>query len=77
MKRASIDAAVLAQLERRDALLRDVIRSGGKDRWSHLHSHGHKYPTVLSAVRCGYLSQPRYYHYEITDAGRASVDGKE
>jgi hypothetical protein len=69
MRRPSIDKAALAQLDRQSALLRDVIRSGGKDRWSHLFTHGHRYPTVRKAIRDGYLSEPRPYHYEITQAG--------
>lgn len=71
MQRANIDEAVLAQIGRRDALLRDVIRSGGQDRWSHLFSHGHKFPTVRAAVRHGYLTEQHAYHYEITPDGRA------
>lgn len=70
MKRESIDAAGLAQFERMLRALRCVERSGGVDRWSHMFTHGHRYPTVLSLVRQGYLLQPRPYHYEMTDAGR-------
>ena len=64
----------IMQTDKRQALLRDVIRSGGKDNWSHLHSHGHHFPTIRSAVNSGYLSEPRRYHYEITDAGRSYID---
>ena len=53
-------------IERMAALLRDVRRSGGKDRWSHLHSHGHSYSTVRSAVARGYLREPQSYNYELT-----------
>lgn len=74
MKRASIDVAGLAQLERRETLLRDVIRSGGKDRWSHLFTRGHRYATILSAVRSGYLQETVVYEYEITEAGRQYVE---
>ena len=55
------------QIERMGALLRDVKRSGGKDHWSHLHSHGHSYSTVTSAVLRGYLREIGAYRYETTD----------
>lgn len=73
MRRDRIDVAAHAQLDRRIRLLRDVVRSGGRDRWSHLRSHGHYYPTVLCAVRQGYL---RFHGltYEITEAGRRCLD---
>lgn len=74
MKRDRIDVAGIAQIDRREALLRDVIRSGGRDRWSHLFSHGHKFPTVRSAVRDGYLTEFCAYKYEITDAGQWYID---
>ena len=74
MKRDYIDVGVNAQIDRRERLLRDVIRSGGKDTWSHLFSHGHRFPTVKSAVSSGYLVKIRADHYEITDAGRSYVD---
>ena len=71
MQRPRIDRAIHAQLARLTSLLRDVERSGGKDRWSHLHSHGHKYPTVNSALRQGYISEPQSYCYELTESGRS------
>lgn len=74
MKRDNIDAAIIAQINRQEALLRDVIRSGGKDRWSHLFSHGHKFPTVRSAVSRGYLKEISAYEYEVTPEGRWLVD---
>jgi hypothetical protein len=52
------------------ALLRDVERSGGKDRWSHLRSHGHSFATVRSAVFRECLIA-NGYDYEMTDYGRA------
>lgn len=73
MKRPSIDAAGLAQLSRKERLLRDVIRSGGTDRWSHLFSHGHKHPTVRLCIREGSLVETEPYRYEITDAGRRCI----
>jgi len=73
MKRPHIDAAVHRQLDRMLALLRDVDRSGGRDRWSHLFSHGHRFPTVKSAVRQGYLCETSAYHYELTLAGGAHL----
>jgi hypothetical protein len=73
MRRPRMDVAVHAQLDRRTSLLRDVVRSGGKDRWSHLHSHGHHYATVLCAVRQGYLSF-MCLGYEITDSGKQYLD---
>jgi hypothetical protein len=65
-----------AQLARLASLLRDVARSGGKDRWSHLHSHGHKFQTVNSALRQGYLREPQSYNYELTEDGRAYLMAK-
>jgi len=58
--------AMSQQIERMASLLRDVQRSGGKDRWDHIHSHGHLYATVRSAVVRGYLREPSRYHYEAT-----------
>lgn len=51
------------------AVLRDVLRSGGQDRWSHLMSHGHNYATVRSCVKRGWLAEPMAYSYEITVSG--------
>lgn len=51
------------------AVLRDVLRSGGKDRWSHLMSHGHNYATVRSCVKRGWLAEPMPYSYEVTFTG--------
>lgn len=51
------------------SVLRDVLRSGGKDRWSHLMSHGHSYATVRSCVKRGWLTEPMLYSYEITFSG--------
>ncbi len=73
MERQSFDRAIHAMLDRRTALLRDVVRSGGVDRWSHLHSHGHHYSTVRAAVSSGYLRE-QGYRYEITDAGIGYLD---
>lgn len=55
------------QIDRLAALLRDVERSGGKDRWSHLHSHGHSYSTVRSAVLRGYMQEATAFEYSLTD----------
>lgn len=76
MRRERIDVAIHAQLDRRTRLLRDVVRSGGKDRWSHLRSHGHHYATILSAVQQGYLNflYPASYFYEITESGSRYLD---
>ncbi len=73
MKRERIDAAIHAQLDRRTRLLRDVVRSGGKDRWSHLFSHGHHHATLLCAVRQGYLNFAGL-GYEITESGKRYLD---
>lgn len=59
--------------ERMGALLRDVDRSGGTDRWSHLHSHGHSYSTVTAALRRGLLKEFQSYQYELTDRGRVAL----
>lgn len=79
MKRDYIDVAVNAQFDRKLSLLRDVVRSGGRDKWSHLHSHGHKFPSVKHCVNVGYLKESSAYHYEITDAGKeflADIDAE-
>jgi hypothetical protein len=79
MRRERIDAAIHAQIDRMVSLLRDVDRSGGSDRWSHLFSHGHKFPTVRSAVRQEYLSADGY-RYRLTDSGRqylADLDAEQ
>lgn len=60
--------------DRNKAVLRDVIRSGGNDCWSHLTSHGHSFSTVWACVRRGLLSAPSRYKYEITKAGREEAD---
>lgn len=73
MRRERIDVAIHAQLDRRTSLLRDVMRSGGKDLWSHLKSHGHHHTTVLCAVRQGFLNFAGL-GYEITDSGRKYLD---
>lgn len=72
MLRPRIDAAVIAQLDRLTYLLRDVVRSGGRDGWGHLRSHGHHYATILRAVRQGYLKHlyPKSFGYEITQDGK-------
>lgn len=73
MRRERIDVAIHAQLDRRTSLLRDVVRSGGRDRWSHLRSHGHHYATVLCAVRQGYLNFSQL-GYEIAASGKQYLD---
>jgi hypothetical protein len=77
MRRPRIDAAIHAQLDRCTSLLRDVERSGGRDSWTHLHSHGHRFPTVLSAVSQGYLKRESSYVFEITDAGQRYLEDIE
>ncbi len=63
-----------AQKRARDMILRDVERSGGTDRWSHLHSHGHHYMQVKACVRRGELEEiGGAYFYRITDAGREAL----
>jgi hypothetical protein len=69
------ERACMTPEQRAVFVLRDVIRSGGRDRWSHLNSHGHAYSTVQSLVRRGLLLETRVYHYEITEAGRLMADG--
>lgn len=59
--------------ERALAVLRDVIRSGDRDGWDHLKSHGHSFSTVWSCIHKGWLSAINRYNYEITPAGRAEV----
>ena len=57
----------------RMAILRDVERSGGKDAWDHLHSHGHDFMQVRACVNRGDLTRPMAYHYELTEAGRSAL----
>lgn len=64
-----------AQQSARLAILRDVARSGGTDRWSHLHSHGHHIMQVRAAVNRGDLIERSLYHFQITPAGRAALSG--
>lgn len=59
--------------QRAVALLRDVVRSGGRDNWGHLSSHGHSFSTVWSCVHRGWLSAVSRYQYEITMAGRVEA----
>lgn len=69
--------AVHAQLDRLTYLLRDVVRSGGKDRWSHLFTHGHSHSTVRKAIGQGYIREPVHRHYEITEAGTRYLEDIE
>ncbi len=68
MDRPSIDQAVLQMLDRSAALLLDVVRAGGRDDYEHLRSHHHA--TIRRVIRHGYLIEPNWRRYEITDAGR-------
>lgn len=70
MERERIDRAIHAQLDRLTSLLRDVDRSGGRDTWGHLWSHGHAYATIRSAINQEKLREIKTYHYALTDAGR-------
>ena len=70
MDRPRIDRAIYAQLDRLAYLLRDIERSGGRDAWPHLFSHGHKMPTILSAMRQGYVREPHTHRYVLTANGR-------
>lgn len=70
MKRERMDQAALAQIDRLTYLLRDVERNGGEDHWRHLWSRGHRYPTILSAIRQMYLSKCGVCSYKITVSGK-------
>lgn len=72
MERAYIDRAILAILDRQDAVLRDVVRSGGRDNYSHLRSHGHHHATIRRCLKAGYLTEPKRRVYELTDDGRSA-----
>lgn len=76
MRRPRIDIAVRAQLQRAELLLRDVIRSGGTDNWSHLSSHGRSFSTIRSLLRQGYLEniEGSAYRFKITKSGRHSIE---
>ena len=63
-----------AQSAARLAILRDVVRSGSFDTWSHLHSHGHHFKQVMACVHRGDLEMPRPYHFNLTPAGRAALE---
>lgn len=54
------------QIERMASLLRDVQRSGGRDRWDYLKSHGHSYSTLRSALKRRWLCEMVDDRYEIT-----------
>lgn len=77
MRRERIDAAIHAQIDRLTYLLRDIVRSGGKDRWSHLFTHGHCHPTVRKAIGQGYIRETHPRHYEITESGTQYLDDIE
>ena len=77
MTRPRIDKAIHAQLDRLAYLLRDVDRSGGLDTWSHLFSHGHRFPTIKSAIRQGYLKEAAPYHYALTDDAREFLSARD
>lgn len=63
--------------EARLAILRDVVRSGGVDNWSHLHSHGHHFTSVKACISRGDLTRIRAYHYAITEAGRLALKSED
>lgn len=63
-----------AQQAARLAILRDVVRSGGFDGWSHLHSHGHHFKQVMACVHRGDLEMLGPYRFIITPAGRAALE---
>ena len=73
MRRPSIDAAGLAQLARKDRLLREIIRRGGSMTWPGLFERGHRHPTVRLCLREGLLTELSPRHYEITQAGRDTI----
>jgi hypothetical protein len=73
MSRPSVDRAALAQLERKDRLLREVILRGGSMTWPGLFERGHKHPTVRLCVRERLLREPTRHHYEITQTGRDTI----
>lgn len=70
---ANPESKPTAKLARAHAVLRDVVRSGGKDNWSHLHSHGHSFSTVWACVNRGWLKAEGRYRYELTDTGSQEV----
>lgn len=70
MQRDRIDVAIHAKLDRQLRLLRDVSRSGGRDNFDHLKSHGHHHATIATAVQSGYLKEPARRRYELTESGR-------
>lgn len=74
MKRAPIDKAILVMHDRQNAVLRDVARSGGRDNFDHLSSHGHHHATIRRCIRIGYLSEPKRQVYELTGDGRNACE---
>lgn len=67
------DFAIDQILRRRAAFLRDIIRSGGKDSWDHLKTHGHHHATRDSCLRIEYISGDKR-RFVITDAGRLCAE---
>lgn len=64
------DRYVLAQVRRKEFLLRDVARSGGTDTLDHLRSHGHHHSTIRAAFRSDELRRIRRRgHVRLTSAG--------
>ena len=75
MKRPYINQAICRQLARQEYVLRDILRSGGRDNWDHLKSHGHAFASILALIREGEvralnISRRRF---EITAAGRRHI----
>jgi len=62
-----------AQQSARLAILRDFVRSGGTDRWSHLHSHGHNYMQVQACANRGDIARDSSYEWRITDKGLSAL----
>lgn len=77
MPRPSVDWAVHQMLSRQDALLRDVRRSGGRDNYDHLKSHGHHMATISRAIRQGYLVEVKPRTYMLTEAGGRAIFPKD
>lgn len=67
------DGAIGRMFNRRDALLRDVARSGGIDTWDHLKSHGHHHATRSACIRWGLLAYDSKGRLRLTADGRLTA----
>lgn len=68
------DIAIETILFNERALLRDILRSGGRDNYDHLKSHGHHHSTIRRAIHIGFIKEPEPRRYRLTKAGRVQLN---